>query len=105
MQVTRSTAMPTENLTLSTTDHSERECKTAFLYIFRRLAAYRNTTELYALTEAALLQSDTSGCYDDITTLEFSQALNTWGQSLLENAWVACQEPGGGGECIVYLTG
>ncbi|KAG0699681.1 DUF726-domain-containing protein [Suillus ampliporus] len=91
--------MSTQNLTSSgvaSTDLSELERETVFLYFFRRLAAYRNTIELYALTEAALLQP--GGCFNDSRTLEFSQGLNTWGQSILNHAWVACQEPGGG-EC------
>ncbi|KAG1756608.1 DUF726-domain-containing protein [Suillus paluster] len=91
--------MSTQNLASSgvaSTDLSESEQETVFLHFFRRLAAYRNTIELYALTEAALLQP--SGRFNDSRTLEFSQALNTWGQSILKNAWVVCQEPGGG-EC------
>lgn len=90
--------MLTQNLASSLTDLGEWERETVFLYVFRRLAAYRNTIELYALTEAALLPP--SRCFN-----EFSQALNEWGQSTLENAWVACQEPGEGGEYIVRLAG
>lgn len=26
----------------------------------------------------------------------FTQEVNRWAQELLKNAWVACQEPGGG---------
>lgn len=86
--------MSTQDLVSSSAYLSEGERKTVFQYFFRRLAAYRNTIELYALTENALLQP--SGSFDD--SLEFSQVLNAWGQSILENAWVACQAPGGGGE-------
>jgi hypothetical protein len=94
--------MSTQNLDFST-DLSEREREIIFQYLFRRLAAYRNTTELYALTEAALLRSSDNGSSDS-KTFEFSQALNAWGQSILENTWVTCQEPGGGGEHIVNLA-
>ncbi|KAG0706000.1 DUF726-domain-containing protein [Suillus ampliporus] len=83
--------MSIQNFTLSrvvSTDLSESERETVFLHFFRRLAAYRNTIELYALTEAALLQP--GSCFDDSRTLEFSQGLNTWGQSILNHAWIEC---------------
>lgn len=70
--------MSTQDLVSSSTCLSEGECKTVFLYFFRRLAAYRNTIELYASTENALLRP--RGSFDD--SLECSQVLNAWGQSM-----------------------
>ncbi|KAJ7581215.1 DUF726-domain-containing protein [Mycena floridula] len=74
---------------------------TVFEHIFRRLAKYRNTAELYALME-----------YNSSTVPErqktrrrdsFNGDLNKWAQGLLEHAWIICdQEAAGyGSECPV----
>ncbi|KIJ69262.1 hypothetical protein HYDPIDRAFT_172701 [Hydnomerulius pinastri MD-312] len=72
-------------------DLSDAERETVFLHLCRRLASYRNTAALYAEIENTTLQAfgnDTDSFKD-----EFIEALNQWGQELLRNAWLACQEP------------
>ncbi|KAK0239980.1 DUF726-domain-containing protein [Armillaria nabsnona] len=72
---------------------TQQERETVFQHIFRRLAAYRNSAELYSLAEYSLsplpekVKSDRRNA--------FNKGLNTWAQQLLEHAWVACGEPDG----------
>ncbi|KAH9952222.1 DUF726-domain-containing protein [Amylocystis lapponica] len=69
-------------------------CLTIFQHLFRRLAAYRNTVELYALAEYNLSISpeEMKACVRD----EFGEEVNRWAHELLKHAWIACHEPGGG---------
>lgn len=67
---------------------------TIFEHFFRRLAAYRNTTELYALSEynhSPDPESEKARRRDN-----FNQQVTAWAQTLLEQAWVVCKESGGG---------
>jgi hypothetical protein len=73
---------------------TERERDTVFQHFFRRLAAHRNTIELYAAAEFNLstLQEVIKSRQRD----EFNREINSWAQALLENAWIVCGAPGGG---------
>lgn len=81
------------------------EKDTVFEYFFRRLAAFRNVCEIYALTECDLseLPSEVKEKRSD----QVIKALNQWAQDLLEKAWVVCRESGDddGGEDIMFLLG
>ncbi|KAG7447934.1 DUF726-domain-containing protein [Guyanagaster necrorhizus] len=72
---------------------TQQERQTVFQHIFRRLAAYRNTAELYALTEYSLSSLPESTKSDRRNS--FNKGLNAWAQQLLEHAWVVCGEPEG----------
>ncbi|KAH7929748.1 DUF726-domain-containing protein [Leucogyrophana mollusca] len=71
---------------------SDQDRETVFQHFFHRLAAYRNTSELYALAEYNLSQQTEHN--KSRSRDVFCDALNRWAQDLLQNAWVACQEPG-----------
>ena len=73
---------------------SESDCQTIFGHLFRRLAAYRQSRELYALAE----YGRSTGPESKRLALQnaFLREIDLWAQALLENAWFACQEPGGG---------
>lgn len=58
--------------------------RTVFEHIYRRLAARRNTFELWAAAETATTDAD------DASNEEFIRAVDVWANELLENAWVAC---------------
>lgn len=79
------------------TELTEAERATMFEHISCRLAAHRNKAEMYAQFESHLADGN------DSEKLQVRQAhdaeINRWAQALLENAWAACQEPGGS-ECI-----
>ncbi|EMD38549.1 hypothetical protein CERSUDRAFT_94077 [Gelatoporia subvermispora B] len=69
-------------------------CSVVFQHIYRRLASYRNTAELYAIAECSLSsqpEQRRSRIRDD-----FMQQINKWAQELLKHAWLACREPGPG---------
>ncbi|KAK0503424.1 DUF726-domain-containing protein [Armillaria luteobubalina] len=72
---------------------TQQERNTVFQHIFRRLADYRNTAELYALAEYSLSPLPEKAKSDRRNT--FNKTLNTWAQQLLEHAWIACGEPDG----------
>jgi hypothetical protein len=78
---------------------SDDERNTVFQHFFRRLAQHRNSFEIYALAEAGYAEVDTSG-----TQKAVSKELDHWAQELLNNAWAACQEPGGGERPSDYDT-
>lgn len=73
---------------------SSTEQSAIFQHIFRRLAASRNTAELYALAEYTLsnLTNEKKSLIHDA----FVRDVNRWAQNLLQHAWLACDEPGGG---------
>lgn len=69
---------------------SAKDKEAIFQHFFCRLAAYRNTVELYAATEYNLsLDPDTRKCRLKET---FGKEVNDWAQGLLEKAWIVCQE-------------
>jgi len=74
-------------------DLSEEEQLIVFNHVFRRLAAYRNTAELYALAESSL------STYPEDRRNErkdsFIHEVNKWAQELLNHVWLACDEPRG----------
>lgn len=61
-----------------------------FEYISRRLASHRNSAYLFADAERAGTLSS-----EDHVRL-YKNALDHWVQDLLQQVWIACQEPGGG---------
>ena len=67
----------------------EAERRAFFEHFFRRLAAFRNASALYAETECVL--SSLPEAEAQQTRDEFKTAAQTWAQALLHNAWVACQ--------------
>ncbi|KAF7973409.1 hypothetical protein HWV62_15207 [Athelia sp. TMB] len=67
----------------------EAERRAFFEHFFRRLAAFRNTSALYAETECVL--SSLPEAEAQQTRDEFKAAAQEWAQALLHNAWVACQ--------------
>ncbi|OCH95558.1 DUF726-domain-containing protein [Obba rivulosa] len=71
---------------------SDEACSIVFQYIYRRLASYRNTAELYAMAEYAL-SSQPERLKSRIRD-EFIEEMNNWAQDLLKHAWLACREPG-----------
>lgn len=82
--------MPSSDLSKLTPpvlDEGERSA--FFQHFFRRLAAFRNASDLYAETESVLspLPEEESQRNRDA----FKEELNVWAQELLKNAWVACQ--------------
>lgn len=79
-------------------DLSETDRQTLFEHLFRRLAAYRHSAELYARVEEYHHSPDAHANNEQatVTREEFMREVDSWGQALLENAWFACQEPGGG---------
>ncbi|KAI0064563.1 DUF726-domain-containing protein [Artomyces pyxidatus] len=76
---------------------SDADRLTIFNHVFRRLAATRNTAELYAMAEGDVSgrssppESNSSG-----TMALFVLEVDLWVQSILSAAWIACREPGGG---------
>lgn len=79
-------------------DLSEHDRQTLFEHFFRRLAAYRHACELYARVEEFHHSSEAAATGDEATVAreDFMREIDTWAQALLENTWIACQEPGGG---------
>lgn len=79
---------------LTPPNFSEKEKHAVFQHFFHRLAAYRNTAELYASTEHILSSFPEDKKLE--TKDSFTHEVDQWAQGLLKNAWAACQEPGGG---------
>ncbi|KAI0093665.1 DUF726-domain-containing protein [Irpex rosettiformis] len=73
---------------------TEPELKAVFQHLKRRLAAHRNHAETYAMNELVFTSGDVSK--NQQTQEAQCSEINHWAQTLLENAWAACQEPGGG---------
>lgn len=68
---------------------STQEQDTVFQHLFRRLAAFRNTHEVYARMEYELSDSGTDA--REIRRDQVIKSLNHWSQELLEKAWVVCR--------------
>ena len=75
-------------------DLSDDERRNVFEHIFRRLASHRHTAELYAISE----QYSSSASPDNAEKLhnDYIHEIDSWAASLLQSAWAACGEPGGG---------
>ncbi|KAJ3775427.1 DUF726-domain-containing protein [Lentinula raphanica] len=75
------------------TDLTDSDQHTLFQYTFRRLAAYRNAAELYALAEYQLsaLPEDKKQQVND----EFSTSLNKWAQDFANKTYMVCGQPDG----------
>jgi hypothetical protein len=73
---------------------SEAERLAFFQNFLCRLTLHRNTAELYASAEYMLssLPEEEKSRSREL----FNQEVNHWAQELLNIAWIACQEPGGG---------
>ena len=71
----------------------EKQRLSMFNHIFRKVAAHRDKSELYA--ELGCDPSAVTG-EEFHSTTAYKQEINLWASALLENAWAACQEPGGG---------
>lgn len=69
------------------------DLEAVFQHVIRRLAAHRNHAEMYAQNELAL--SSDGGPQSQQVQQAQAFELNSWAQTFLENAWAACQEPGG----------
>lgn len=65
-----------------------------FQHIFRRLAARRNTSELWRTAELA--NRAASDSQEAASGDEFMRAIMNWAQELLRDAWVACAVTGDG---------
>lgn len=68
-----------------------------FRHFLHRLAAFRNTHEVYARMECEL--SDFAVDTKEARRKQVTEALNRWSQELLQKAWVVCklsedEEPG-----------
>lgn len=65
-----------------------------FQHFYHKLAEYRNISELYSMLDSSL----SPGEGDRGTTFqsEFESEINSWGQSLLEKAWIVCYGEGKG---------
>ncbi|KAK7467244.1 hypothetical protein VKT23_004301 [Stygiomarasmius scandens] len=70
---------------------TESDRRNVFEQLFRRLAAHRNTAELYALTEYNL--STLVEPKKDKRKGDFVRDLNNWAQELLNTAWTVCGDP------------
>ena len=70
---------------------TEQERDAVFQHLFRRLAHHRNTFEIYALAESGYAELNGTNTPKGVV-----KHLDRWSQDLLNNAWTACQEPGGG---------
>ncbi|KAI0664843.1 DUF726-domain-containing protein [Cubamyces menziesii] len=71
---------------------SNEECRSVYQRLSRRLASFRNSAELSASMEAALVNTDSAFRMREA----FGDALNAWAQETLKHIWYACREPGGG---------
>lgn len=60
-----------------------------FQHLLCRLASYRNTVELYAEAEYAIISSEENGAQ---RRNQFNNEIEIWAQSLLEKAWAVCGE-------------
>ncbi|CCM02098.1 uncharacterized protein FIBRA_04175 [Fibroporia radiculosa] len=74
-------------------DLSDDERAAVFQHVMRRLAARRNTAELYALAEYNL--SALSEARRENIRASFVRSMSDWCQELLKDVWLACGEPGG----------
>ncbi|KAI0780973.1 DUF726-domain-containing protein [Trametes elegans] len=85
---------PKSDLTKVTTPKSlsDVDCHAIYERLSRRLASFRNTAELHAISELSFNNSDRSASMKE----EFTSALNGWAQETLKDIWLACREPGGG---------
>lgn len=74
-------------------DLTEKDRDTVFQHFFCRLASHRNSAELYANAEYGLshLEEAKKLKLRDV----FVSEINSWAKTLLEKAWIVCQEPGG----------
>lgn len=90
------TAFPMTDLSKVTPpkDLTEAERLAIFQHVFRRLAAHRNTAELYAIAEYTFSSKPQEQKGE--TRGSFVDDINQWGQDLLQHVWHSCQEPGGG---------
>ncbi|KAL5532646.1 hypothetical protein ACEPAF_4420 [Sanghuangporus sanghuang] len=70
---------------------SKQQRKIIFEHIYRRLAVHRNNAERWANYEDFV---DPGNDIGQIIRQEFVEEINAWANALLENAWVACEEPG-----------
>lgn len=75
-------------------DLTDEEKSTVFEHLYRRLAVFRNTAELYALTESSL--SSLPEAQKTRRLEDFNRDLNRWAQTFLDHAFIVCEQPGGG---------
>ncbi|KAF5358195.1 hypothetical protein D9756_001400 [Leucocoprinus leucothites] len=67
-----------------------QEKNTVFQHFFRRLAAFRNTYDIYARRECD--NSEPSKGASEETRNEFIRSLNQWAQELTHKAWIVCRK-------------
>ena len=75
------------------TSLTEPERSALVQHFARRLAAHRNKAELFAQADFGRGER---GDRSDGAKEAYDAEIERWAQVLLENAWAACQEPGGG---------
>jgi hypothetical protein len=68
--------------------------ETVFNHFAARLAAFRNTAQLYSSLEQDL--SSLRPLTKKARKVKFDQEIQQWAQKLLEQTWLVCGEPGGG---------
>ncbi|KAJ7905635.1 DUF726-domain-containing protein [Mycena olivaceomarginata] len=68
--------------------------ETVFNHFAARLAAFRNTAQLYSSLEQDL--SSLRPLTKKARKAKFDQEIQQWAQKLLEQTWLVCGEPGGG---------
>ena len=71
---------------------SDEQCAAVLERLTRKLAGFRNQTEMYATAESWAIHNTESSQ----TQRDFVIALNAWAQDTLKNIWLACREPGKG---------
>lgn len=71
------------------------ERNAAFEYIRRKIASHRHTAARYVQEERRVASDGDDGRSKD-TDRQFVKVLDKWANALLQNAWVACGEPGHG---------
>lgn len=82
---------PSDLIKLTSPPLSERKRRAFFQHFLLRLTAFRNISELYANTESLL--SSSSEKESRQVRDAYNHEVTVWAQELLNNAWVACQEP------------
>jgi hypothetical protein len=83
---------PSIDVIIPPSELTEAERLAFFEHFFRRLAAHRNQFQIYAIAESGYILQEGGTPKEKALLSE----LDHWAQGLLNSAWAACQEPGGG---------
>jgi hypothetical protein len=82
--------------TITPANLSVEERHALFNHFLRRLTAYMNDHVSYVIAEGRFINPEVVMQLRKLLVKELTQ----WAQELLNHAWAACQEPGGG----MFLT-